>query len=396
MAAAGFVARAAERGREDEPAAATLAALTSALAELYARSGRLDTSLQLWLALRSRRILAFVREHSMVGGVRHHAKLLVQLDRAAAIELLAAHHATVEPASVVRQLSAEPRAVHEYLHALFLRDARAGAAFHSQQVELYARFAPAELRLFLAQSSECSLEAALATCEAHGLQREVVYILSRMGAQRAALDRILSELDDVPYALAFVREQADAELTDALLAHALHSASRAAELLRHLSGARCAARARGGMLAPPPRRCRRAPPPALARASLPAPRARARSRRRRRGRRSGPHAAGVAAAATAAARHGGPRLARRDPAHPARLLAASGAGLHGITRGGRRRVRARGRALARTAPGHRHRRGRAAGGAACGSRPAPIRLPCGLGVSVGISREHGSDECCDC
>jgi hypothetical protein len=53
---------------------------------------------------------------------------------------------------VVKQLSGEPKLLHAYLHALFLKDAHIGKDFHELQVKLYAEYDYPLLLPFLKQS----------------------------------------------------------------------------------------------------------------------------------------------------------------------------------------------------------------------------------------------------
>lgn len=56
------------------------------------------------------------------------------------------------------QLRNNPRLLHIYLDALFLRDPHLSFEFHDLQVELYAAYAPAKLIDFLKASNYYSLE----------------------------------------------------------------------------------------------------------------------------------------------------------------------------------------------------------------------------------------------
>ncbi|KAJ1619992.1 hypothetical protein T492DRAFT_915524 [Pavlovales sp. CCMP2436] len=235
-AAAAAVAAAAERGASVQPAERALAALSAALAQLYTRVGRLEAALRLWLALRSPSVLRFVAEHSLVGAVRQDVRLLVQLDAEGALELYAAHQHAAPVVEVMAQLRGEQQLQHRYLHALFLKDVHAGAAFAELQVRLYAQFAKALLLPFLRASGAYPLAPTLRTCEAAGLVRERVFILSRMGNSRAALELLLGELCDMKAALSFVREQAEPELSAELLSRSLTSPQLVADLLDNWAG----------------------------------------------------------------------------------------------------------------------------------------------------------------
>jgi hypothetical protein len=128
------------------------------------------------------------------------------------------------------------RRAHDYLHRVFLADPSAAADFADLQLDLIAEFSPrTQLMPFLQQSQSYPLEKALEVCRRvaaasaaggagaaaaaagaaasapsnnnDGLVDEQVFLLSRMGNPRAALELIVERQRDVPRAIEFVRSQ---------------------------------------------------------------------------------------------------------------------------------------------------------------------------------------------
>jgi len=135
---------------------------------------------------------------------------------------------------VVSQLSSRGELLHTYLHALFLKDAHAGADFHEQQVSLYAMYDPKLLLPFLRQSMHYPLEKAYAICEQKGLYEEMVFILGRMGNAKQALKLIIKKLEKVGMAVEFVEQQKDEELWEFLITECLGQPKFVSELLEHI------------------------------------------------------------------------------------------------------------------------------------------------------------------
>jgi hypothetical protein len=85
------------------------------------------------------------------------------------------------------------------------------------QIELYASFAPHYLLPFLQSSKQFHMDAALDVATRHNLVAEQVFILGRMSRASEALKLIVSKLQDLPRAIAFVSSQDDDKLWDELI-----------------------------------------------------------------------------------------------------------------------------------------------------------------------------------
>lgn len=119
---------------------------------------------------------------------------LVSLDAELAVDALAAGYGDMKlspihtcrweelpPSAVVQQLDGRRRLIHQYLHALFMRDFRAGKEFHNTQVELYADYDREGLLAFLQHSVDYDINHAYSLCKSRGLYSEQVFLLGRMG-----------------------------------------------------------------------------------------------------------------------------------------------------------------------------------------------------------------------
>lgn len=276
------------------PAAATAAAsspsaraLLQATATLHSQLGEHGAALQTYLDLRLPLAFDYLQKYALLVLAGPHAAALMEVDEVRATKLLVENWEETAPAQVVASLQAaaaeeekqqakQAAAVlrqeapspareeegpataaapatdaaaaspveaerwrcrlHHYLDWLFRRDSAAAAPFAALQVELFASCDPPRLLHFLTVCPSYPLDRALEVCEAAGLVREAVYVLGRMGAADRALRLIVGQLRDVEGAVAFVKEQRDAELWELLISLALGDASLAGALLDHAGG----------------------------------------------------------------------------------------------------------------------------------------------------------------
>ena len=151
------------------------------------------------------------------------------------LALLVRYVDMIPAADVVPQLEGLDGAkLHEYLHALFLRDADAGAAYAGRQLGLYGVHAPKLLLPFLKGSRHYPLELALAATVEHGLDAARVYVLGRMERTAEAIALMLNRLGDMGGAIALVLEKRDASLWHTLLGHTMRSPPLVDALLEHV------------------------------------------------------------------------------------------------------------------------------------------------------------------
>ncbi|KAF9428093.1 Vacuolar protein sorting-associated protein 41 [Podila epigama] len=231
--------------------------LMESLAELYTRDDRADRALEYFLRLRRPNVFELIRDHDLYSAVKDKAVLLMEFDQyiydqkvkeqleakksgkepadenepkmtpeeeltqGPAVQMMVEHTEEIPIKHVVPQLESEPRLLHIYLDALFLRDPHLGTEFHNQQVELYAEFAPGKLIDFLRASNYYSLERAYRACEVRDLVPEMVFLLGRMGNNKKALMLIIERLGDVERAINFAKEQNDDDLWDDLLKYSM-------------------------------------------------------------------------------------------------------------------------------------------------------------------------------
>ncbi|KAF9570876.1 Vacuolar protein sorting-associated protein 41 [Mortierella alpina] len=251
--------------------------LMESLAELYTRDERADKALEYFLRLRRPNVFDLIREHDLFSAVRDKAILLMEFDqylydkkmkeraearaleekdaqesknsnltskgtsaaadsdiapapeptaedeliKGPAVQLMVQHTDEIPIKRVVPQLKTQPRLLHIYLDALFVRDPHLGFEFHNLQVELYAAYAPVKLIDFLRASNYYSLEKAYRACEQRDLVPEMVFLLGRMGDNKKALMLIIERLGHVEQAINFAKEQNDDDLWEDLLKYSM-------------------------------------------------------------------------------------------------------------------------------------------------------------------------------
>ncbi|KAJ9191604.1 hypothetical protein DTO164E3_8778 [Paecilomyces variotii] len=93
--------------------------------------------------------------------------------------------------------------------------------FADTAVELFADYDRPLLMGFLQSSTAYSYDAAREICEARSFTPELIYLLSKMGQTKKALNLILSDLKDVSKAIAFAKSQDDPDLWEDLLNYSM-------------------------------------------------------------------------------------------------------------------------------------------------------------------------------
>jgi len=105
--------------------------------------------------------------------------------------------------------------------ALWDKDRDASKEFQDRLVRLYAVYNQRKLMSFLELGDRLNLEEALDACQEHGLTHEQIFIYTRMGNPKKALELILDELIDIDEAIRFCKERDDEELWDMLVDYAV-------------------------------------------------------------------------------------------------------------------------------------------------------------------------------
>jgi vacuolar protein sorting-associated protein 41 len=191
--------------------------------------------------------------HRLFDAVRDKILLLMEYDSKRASELMVTHIEQIQVEHVVEQLVAagatvkvDPkqapiqdqlpvrRWLHEYLHALFLRDPHVGRDFHQLMIDLYADFDREQLLPFLRQSNYYPLEKALEVCQQRELYRETVFLMGRMGNAKNGLQLLIEKIGEVREAISFIEEQNDSELWEDLIEYAMTSPKFVSDLLEHI------------------------------------------------------------------------------------------------------------------------------------------------------------------
>ncbi|XP_072108209.1 vacuolar protein sorting-associated protein 41 homolog isoform X1 [Mobula birostris] len=195
--------------------------LLTTLAELYTYDQRYDKALEIYLKLRHKDVFQLIHKHNLFSSIKDKIILLMEFDREQAVNMLLDNEDKISIDKVVEELKEQPELQHVYLHNLFKRDHHKGQKFHEQQISLYAEYDRPSLLPFLRDSTHCPLEKALEICQQRNFVEETVFLLSRMGNCRRALQMITEELQDVDKAIEFAKEQDDAELWEDLISHSI-------------------------------------------------------------------------------------------------------------------------------------------------------------------------------
>lgn len=93
--------------------------------------------------------------------------------------------------------------------------------FADTTVEVFADYDRPLLMEFLQTSISYSFDKATSICENHKFTPELIYLLSKMGQTKRALNLILSDLKDVSQAISFAKSQEDPDLWEDLLDYSM-------------------------------------------------------------------------------------------------------------------------------------------------------------------------------
>ncbi|KAF3836339.1 hypothetical protein F7725_028897 [Dissostichus mawsoni] len=195
--------------------------LLTTLAELYTYDQRYDRALEIYLRLRHKDVYQLIHKHNLFSSIEDKIVLLMDFDKEKAVDMLLDNEDKLSTDRVVEELADRPELLHVYLHKLFKRDHHKGQKYHERQIGLYAEYDRPNLLPFLRDSTHCPLEKALEICQQRNFVEETVFLLSRMGNCRRALQMIMEELEDVDKAIEFAKEQDDAELWEDLISYSI-------------------------------------------------------------------------------------------------------------------------------------------------------------------------------
>lgn len=246
--------------------------LTDCLAKLFLVGGHYREALHCYVRLQDAdAAMSLVKEHHLVDAISDNIPAFimiriskaqmksapkVELEELAAepIQLLAseAYTGIVPPETVVSQLKAAGRVLFLYLYLRALwrgeslsheaskprrgrgahaRDAASKLAadegkalidgFADTAVEVFADYDRPLLMEFLQTSISYTFETAIHICEQRRFTQELIYLFSKMGQTKRALNLILSDLKDVSQAITFAKSQEDPDLWEDLLDYSM-------------------------------------------------------------------------------------------------------------------------------------------------------------------------------
>lgn len=246
--------------------------LMSCIAKLHLSDGHYREALHCYIQLQDAdTAMDIIREHRLVDAVSDDIPAFIvirvskdQLKSAPISELEAvtaepikllvseAYTGTVRPQTVVDQLQAANRLIflYFYLRTLWRGEALSADAakprrgrsalmsdaanklaadegkalvdqFADTAVELFADYDRPLLMKFLQISTAYTFETAITICETRHFTTELIYLLSKMGQTKRALNLILSDLKDVTQAISFAKSQNDPDLWEDLLDYSM-------------------------------------------------------------------------------------------------------------------------------------------------------------------------------
>lgn len=196
--------------------------LLRALARLYSYEDKFDLAFSIYLEIgASDEVFSLVRQYGLYSVIGEKLLMLMKLDEDQATELLVACTAQLPVDTVVEKLAQHPHLLYRYLDALFRKNPNLCEAQHLQLAQLYAEFAPKKVLPLLRSSNHYPLEGALSLCREKELIEEVVFLLTRMGNMKEALQQIMEKLEDVNMAIAFCKEHDDRGLWLDLILYSL-------------------------------------------------------------------------------------------------------------------------------------------------------------------------------
>ena len=246
--------------------------LMSCIAKLYLADGRYREALHCYIQLQDAdTAMTLIREHRLLNAVSDDipAFIAIRVSKeqmrsapiseieevtAEPIKLLVseAYTGIVQPQTVVTQLQDSNKLIflYFYLRALWRGEALSAAAtkprrgrsalisdaanklaadegkahvdnFADTAVELFADYDRPLLIEFLQISTSYNFDTAISICEARHFTTELIYLLSKMGQTKRALNLILSDLKDVTQAISFAKSQNDPDLWEDLLDYSM-------------------------------------------------------------------------------------------------------------------------------------------------------------------------------
>jgi len=208
--------------------------LTVALAVLYKKNKQYDKTLSKYLEIQQGPVFQLIEDYDLFDTIKDKVFLLMQFDEEKSVELFCHHKDRIPVQNVVSQLQnpAYRKYLHTYLDYLCGKNPAWTQDYHSEQVALYAEFAPEKLLAFLRISNKYVLDNAHKICESRirstkdtrvrfHLYESQVHILDRMGNSKAALEVIVKHLKNVKKAVTFVDGHKDPSLWDLLIDKAL-------------------------------------------------------------------------------------------------------------------------------------------------------------------------------
>lgn len=150
------------------------------------------------------------------------------------IQILIENINELNPAKVLETFRTIEVVNYLYLKELRRIDPELVKDFEDDIVKLYANFNVLELGNFLRKHRKYSIDEAILVCEDFGCKEELVYLLSKIGENKKALNIIIDDLNNPKMAVTFVQKINEKDLWDYLLDYSMTKSEFIRELLMNV------------------------------------------------------------------------------------------------------------------------------------------------------------------
>ncbi|KAK8812321.1 hypothetical protein WA158_007555 [Blastocystis sp. Blastoise] len=200
-----------------------------AKAEIYIMNGLYEKAITLYLdtgiqGQETEPLFRLIEQYHLYNTVKYKVLPLIRLNDEYAYSMLIRHTNEFNPITVGEQLESSPELYVTYLNKLFMYNTieyntSDYSTLQKTHLSLLINYCPEKLLEFLKVATNYDIVEAKRLCSEHNppLNREIVYLLGRMGNVQEALRTIVYELGDAEYALSFVDEYREQNLWNDLV-----------------------------------------------------------------------------------------------------------------------------------------------------------------------------------
>ncbi|PAV83343.1 hypothetical protein WR25_16354 isoform A [Diploscapter pachys] len=189
--------------------------LYQVLAHLYVYERKFELALKIYMANKDQQIFSVIDKYQLFEYVKEDITGLMEINSDRALRLLLDNADSVPPSTVMAKIVRHPRLQMAYLTRLFKQNQ--GAEYADQAVRLYAEHDRKMLMPFLKKNENYQMKRALELCKQKKYLEEVIFLLSKGGSHREALDLVLQKPENLNKAIEYCKETDDSDLWDHLI-----------------------------------------------------------------------------------------------------------------------------------------------------------------------------------